>query len=45
MIAAGLPENKGKGAFSLQGKMVDLPILRRAERILQRAGRKGGDSA
>lgn len=36
--AVRLPENSGKGAFSLDGKMVDLPVIRRAEKTLARAG-------
>lgn len=28
------PENKGKGAFSFEGKMIDLPIIKRAEKVL-----------
>jgi len=39
--AANLPENQGKGAFSLHGKMVDLPVIRRAEKILARSAGKG----
>lgn len=35
--AVGKPENKGKGAFSLKGKMVDLPVIKRAERTLEKA--------
>jgi citrate lyase subunit beta-like protein len=30
--------NRGKGAFALGGKMVDLPVVKRAQNILQRAG-------
>ena len=36
------PENSGRGAFSLDGKMVDLPVIRRAEKTLARAGDRGG---
>jgi citrate lyase subunit beta/citryl-CoA lyase len=36
------PENKGKGAFSLQGKMIDLPIIKRAEKLLNRYLAGGG---
>lgn len=28
----------GKGAFAMDGKMVDMPVVRRAQNILQRAG-------
>ncbi len=28
----------GKGAFALDGKMVDLPVVKRAQNVLQRAG-------
>ncbi len=34
-------EKGGKGAVSLQGKMIDLPILRQAERILELAKAAG----
>jgi citrate lyase subunit beta/citryl-CoA lyase len=36
--AAGMPENVGLGAFSLDGKMIDLPVIKRAEKTIQRAG-------
>lgn len=35
--AANTPENKGKGAFSLRGKMIDLPIIKRAEKVIERS--------
>jgi citrate lyase subunit beta-like protein len=28
----------GKGAFAMDGKMVDMPVVRQAENVLQRAG-------
>lgn len=31
------PENKQKGAFSLDGKMVDKPIIDRAQRLIEKA--------
>ncbi len=34
LAAANDPGNKGKGAFSLQGKMIDLPIIKRAQKLL-----------
>jgi citrate lyase subunit beta-like protein len=34
-------ENKGKGAWSLEGKMIDAPIIARAERTLEKARRCG----
>jgi Citrate lyase beta subunit len=34
MAAAKLAEAEGKGAVSLDGMMIDLPIIKRAERIL-----------
>lgn len=40
--AVNKPENKGKGAFPLHGKMVDLPIIKRAELILARSASRGG---
>ena len=36
--AAALPDNAGKGAFSLDGNMIDLPIIKKAQKILMRAG-------
>lgn len=39
MEAAALPENQNRGAFSLDGRMIDLPVIRRAEKTLARAGR------
>ncbi len=30
-------QNSGAGAFSFEGKMVDMPILRSAQRVLERA--------
>jgi citrate lyase beta subunit len=32
-------QKKGAGAFALDGKMVDMPIVKAAERVLARAGR------
>ena len=37
MAAAGRAKAEGKGAVSLDGMMIDLPIIKRAERILSRA--------
>lgn len=37
MAAARAAEREGKGAVSLDGMMIDLPIIKRAERILQMA--------
>jgi citrate lyase beta subunit len=34
----GAHQRAGKGAFTFQGKMVDMPVLRSAQRILHRAG-------
>jgi len=31
-------QESGTGAFSLDGKMVDMPVVRQAERVLERAG-------
>jgi citrate lyase beta subunit len=31
-------QSEGKGAFEFEGKMVDMPVIRRAENILNRAG-------
>jgi citrate lyase beta subunit len=33
-------ESQGKGAFALDGKMVDLPVVKRAQNVLLRAGIK-----
>ena len=30
-------QREGRGAFSLDGKMVDMPILKAAQRVLERA--------
>lgn len=38
--AVAAPENKGKGAFALQGKMIDLPIIKRAQKTLDRGSKK-----
>lgn len=35
-------EKQGKGAISLQGKMIDAPIVARARRVLELAGMEGG---
>ncbi|MFU8793306.1 MAG: HpcH/HpaI aldolase/citrate lyase family protein [Acholeplasmataceae bacterium] len=32
-----LPENKHKGAFSLDGKMIDKPVIQRAEKVIAKA--------
>ena len=37
LIAAKRVENRGKGAFSLDGKMVDKPILDRALKLIEKA--------
>ncbi len=34
-------QRAGKGAFALDGKMVDMPVVRAAERVLERAGVAG----
>lgn len=34
-------QKKGGGAFSLEGKMVDMPLIRSAERVLERARAAG----
>ena len=46
MEAIALAKEQGKGAISLHGKMIDAPIVKRAERTLSMAkalGLKGGD--
>ena len=35
---ASLPENQGNGSISIDGKMVDIPVVKRAEEVLSRAG-------
>jgi citrate lyase beta subunit len=40
--AEGLRE--GRGSVALDGRMVDMPIVRTAERLLAEAGRRGGPS-
>lgn len=40
--AAKLAQEQGKGAVSLDGKMIDAPIVLRAYQILQEAGKGGG---
>lgn len=46
MAAARRAEKEGKGAVSLDGMMIDLPVIRRAEKILSRvAGRREPDHA
>ncbi len=37
---ARLPEDKRNDAFSLDGKMIDIPIVDRARNLLERAGRE-----
>ena len=37
MAAAGRAKAEGKGAVSLDGMMIDLPVIKRAERIMSRA--------
>lgn len=41
-VLAAVEMNKGKGAFSLDGKMIDEPIIRRAKRFLNEANLGGG---
>lgn len=36
-VKEAIENNKGKGAFSLDGKMVDKPIILKAEKILEKA--------
>jgi len=31
-------QKEGKGAYSLDGKMIDMPLLKNAQRVLERAG-------
>lgn len=38
-VLKAVEENKGKGAFSLDGKMVDKPIISKAEKIINNAKR------
>lgn len=40
--AAETYQRAGKGAFALDGKMVDAPVIKAAERILERARAAGG---
>lgn len=37
--AFDIAEREGRGAFSLDGKMIDLPVAERARRLIARAGR------
>jgi citrate lyase subunit beta/citryl-CoA lyase len=39
--AAAAAKDKGVGAFTVGGRMVDAPFIRRAERILEVARRLG----
>jgi citrate lyase subunit beta-like protein len=41
VAGASQAENKGKGAWSLEGQMIDAPIIARAERTLEKARRCG----
>jgi len=43
--AASATENAGKGVFSLDGKMVDAPVLKLQQRLLERARRAGVSDA
>ena len=46
MAAARRAEKEGKGAVSLDGMMIDLPVIKRAEKILSRVeGRREPDHA
>jgi citrate lyase beta subunit len=38
MEAFHFHQERGKGAFEFEGKMVDMPVIRRAQNILNRAG-------
>jgi len=38
---AAAAQREGKGAFALDGQMVDLPVVKRAEAILARASAAG----
>ncbi len=37
-VMAAVEKNQGKGAFSLDGKMIDEPIIKRAKRFLKQGG-------
>jgi citrate lyase subunit beta / citryl-CoA lyase len=37
VLQAAGPENRARGVFELDGKMIDMPVLRRAQRILAMA--------
>ncbi len=39
-VLAAVEKNVGKGAFSLDGKMIDEPIIKRAKRFLAEAGER-----
>lgn len=41
VAAASDPANKGKGAFSVKGKMIDRPVIKRAERTVALAQSQG----
>lgn len=36
-----LSQKEGKGAFALDGKMIDMPLLRNAQKVLDRARAAG----
>lgn len=36
-VLEAVKENSGKGAFSLDGKMIDKPIILKAEKIIEKA--------
>lgn len=40
-VLAAAAQNEGKGAFSLDGKMIDEPIIKRAKRFISEAGLGG----
>ena len=43
VAAAADAEARGHGAFELEGRMVDAPFVRRAQRVLQSIGRERGE--
>ncbi|MGI6575196.1 MAG: HpcH/HpaI aldolase/citrate lyase family protein [bacterium] len=43
MNSVAKAKREGKGAYTLDGKMIDLPIIIRAQKVLERAGLKEGE--
>ena len=39
--AFSVSQREGKGAFALDGKMIDMPLLKNAQKVLERAGAAG----